>query len=136
MGQLKVLGSLVAGPPASITAALPSTVATASLSTKTDPKGYGRATGILERQETYSAFTDLGEPGHVVTQAHFLYFRSDGPVQLRLTFDDGVGGDVVSVVPVDGLFLGEYDEAKFLKQLELHTAGLPVQFEYFLSGQQ
>ena len=138
MGQVKLSGSLRAGPGGN--GGFPSMVATAGLSTKEDPKGYQRATGILRRNETYGAFTDLGEPGNVVTQAHFLYFKSDSPVELRLTQDDGAGGNVISVVHVDGLFIQEFDVAtlagKYLKALELNTLGQEVVFEYFLSGSQ
>lgn len=135
MGQLKISGSLIAGPPGSVSAPLPAMVATAPLSTKTDPKGYERATGILQRSETWAAFTDTGEPGNVVKRGHFLYFKSDGPVQLRLTTDDGLGGNVLAVIPVDGIYLSEIDEARYLKKLEVHTGAALVQFEYFVSGQ-
>lgn len=138
MGQLKVQGSLVAGPPAATDGSFPAMTANTTIATKADPKGYARATGVLRRQETFAAFTDLGEPGNVVTQGHFLWFKSNGPVELRLTTDDGVGGSVLSVLPIDGAFMQEFDIAtgagKFLKLLELNTLGQAVLVEYFIAG--
>jgi hypothetical protein len=106
--------------------------ATASLSTKNESKGYGQATGVLSRTiSSPSAFIDLGEPGNAVTKATFLYLKSDAPLDVRLTTDDGSGGDVVAVVPVEGLCLLEFSSSKHLKLLEVQGSG---RLEYFVSG--
>lgn len=131
MTQLKLSGSLIAGPPTVTDGTFPSMTASAPITTKENPKTYQRATGILRRVETFVAFTDLGEPGQVVNQATFLYFRSDSPVELRLTTDDGVGGNEVAIVPVDGLCMLEFDATQFLKLLEMNGSAT---IEYFLSG--
>lgn len=140
MGQVKVTGTLQAGPPAATDGQFPSMLATAAITLKENPKGYSRATGVLRRQETFAAFTVLNEVGvgAAVTQGHFLWFKSNGPVEIRLTTDDGSGGDVLSVIPLDGAYMSEFDIAtgtgKFLKALELNTLGAAVLVEYFIAG--
>ena len=140
MGQLNVQGTLIAGPPAATDGSFPSMTANTTIATKENPKGYGRATGVLRRQENFAVFTTLLEvgPGAVVTKGHFLWFKSNGPIELRLTTDDGAGGDVLSVIPLDGAFMQEFDIAtlagKFLKLLELNTLGQEVLVEYFIAG--
>lgn len=131
MTQLKLTGSLIAGPPTVTDGTFPGMSATAPISTKENPKTYQRATGILRRTEAYVAFTDLGEPGNVVNVVTFLYFKSDGPIELRITTDDGAGGDEVAIIPVDGLCILEFDALQFLKLLEMNGSAT---IEYFLSG--
>lgn len=133
MGQLKLSGTLNAGPPTVTASTFPAATLSAPIATKEDPKGYQRATGILRRTENFAVFTDLAEPGNVVTKATFLYFKSDGSIDLRLTTDDGAGGNVVSVAPVEGIFIQEFPSAKFLKLLEMLGNAT---IEYFLSGNQ
>tara|TARA_Y100000034_G_C6819181_1_gene368767 strand:+ start:274 stop:462 length:189 start_codon:yes stop_codon:yes gene_type:complete len=62
-----------------------------------------------------------------------LYFKSDAPLTLRLTTDDGAGGDVVAVVPIHGLAIMEFNSTNFLKTLEAQGT---AKVEYFLSGNQ
>jgi len=135
-GQLKLSGSLIAGPTQATDGGFPAMLANAPLSTKENPKGYVQATGILCRGVTTVAgvFQDLGEPGNVVGEALTLYFRSDNLVILRETVDDGAGGDIINNNPVDGLYVREYPSARFLKTLEIDTQGNAVQVEYFLAG--
>lgn len=133
MGQLNLTGTIVAGPPQS-SGGFPATVANVQLGTQESPKGYQRASGVLERTvNSPSSYQDLGEPGNAVTKANFLYFRGDAPLMLQYTTDDGSGGDVVSALPVKGLCVIEFDDVKFLKKLEVKGTS---RVEYFLSGNQ
>lgn len=131
MTQLKLAGSLIAGPPSVSDGTFPASTISTPISTRENPKTYARATGILTRTEAFGSFTDLGEPGQVVKQATFLYFKSSTAIELQLTTDDGAGGDVLSIIPVDGLCILEFDSNKFLKTLEMNGSAT---IEYFLSG--
>jgi len=133
MGQINLSGSITAGPTSGNGGVFPGASMVVPLGFAQNPKGYQRATGILERSLALGVYTDLGEPGNTVTQATFLYLRSDAVIDLRLTTDDGVGGNVISVVPVHGLAMFEFPSTKYLKTLEALGTG---KVEYFLSGQQ
>ena len=135
MGQLKVEGNLVAGP-VSATDTFPAAVFTAPFATAQNPKGFQVATGILTRRlQSPLAFLALPELGGsaAVTRGTFHYMRSDSPVDVRLTTDDGSGGNVVAVVPLQGLSLREYPDNKYLKLIEVMGTGT---LEYFVCGQQ
>lgn len=133
MTQLKLSGSLQAGPPTVTDGSFPATTVNAPISTKENPKTYQAATGVLRRTLNYVAFTDLGTvgAGAEVEQGTFLYFRSDAAVELRLTTDDGGGGNEVAILPVDGLCILEFDSTQFLKLLEMNGSAT---IEYFISG--
>jgi hypothetical protein len=98
-------------------------------------KAFNAATGILSYQvnapSVYQTLEGVGV-GRTVTRGNFLYFKCNTQLSLRLTTDDGVGGSVVSVVPVYGLVVLEIDDAKYLKLLEVLGSGL---VEYLVSGQ-
>jgi hypothetical protein len=134
MGQLKLEGSLVAGPPFS-TDTFPGGVTTHPLNTYANPKGFQVATGVLTRNlnsiVSPLVFPELGADASV-TKATFLYMKSDAPMAATLTTDDGAGGDVVAVVPIQGILVVEFQDAKFLKELAVQGSG---KLEYFMCGQ-
>ena len=135
MGQLRIDGQLQAGP--LVLGQDRSTMTTAlALKGGIAAKPYAKATGIIENTVAtggvYQALPGVGaDPA--ITKANTLYFFSDSPVLLRLTTDDGAGGSVVAVVPVDGLFVSEFQDSKFLKLVEVNGSG---GIEYFVSGNQ
>jgi len=126
---------MVAGPP-SAGETFPGTVASVPLRLRTDPKGFNSATGVLQRQiqTNPGVYVTLGEVGASgsVPKANTFYIKSGGPLTLRITTDDGVGGSVVAVVPIDGFNFFEFDTTKFLKLAEVSGSAL---IEYFASGQ-
>lgn len=133
MGQIKLTGSIIGGPPNVTEGTFPASTIDIPLGTKESPKAYQRATGILQRSIAEVAWKALAEPGDTVTKANFLYFRTDSPLQLRLTTDDGAGGDVTATMTVQGLVVLEFNTDNYLKQIEvLGTA----QVEYFTSGNE
>lgn len=85
----------------------------------------------VTRSLTGGSYVTLRGVGDAVTKATFLYFRTTGAGKLRLTTDDGNGGDVVAVLPVKGLLVVEFDPIKFLKLLEGDFSGT---VEYAVSG--
>ncbi len=84
-------------------------------------------------QNAYVALDGVGT-GESVTRANTLYLRTTAAVLLRLTLADPAGGpDIVSVVPMQGLWIQEFGNQGYLKLLEVQgTAGI----EYFVSGDQ
>lgn len=137
MGQIRLSGSLIAGPPTVSDGVFPTAISTVALSTKESPKLFTNGGQILSRtlQTVVDTFTDLGEPGHVVTAATFLYLRTDTLVLARITVDNGAGGSVVlTSIPIDGLFICEYPTARFMKKLEIDTRGAQATLEYLVAG--
>lgn len=134
MGQINLQGSLSGGPTSASSDAFPAATINIPLSLRSSPKGFGCATGVLQRQIAASSFVVLAEvgPGGSVVKANFLYLKCNGPVLLRCTFDDGLGGDIVAVEPVNGLVVKEVDDSKFLKTVEVQGNAL---LEYFACGQ-
>ena len=133
MGQISVSGSIIGGP-ASASEGFPSAQFITQLKLRQSPMGFGAATGVLtQRLNSPSGFAELVGPGTVVTRATFLYIRSDTDLLVRLTTDDGAGGDDVVVIPVGGLFLFECSGSKYLKLLEAQGSAL---IEYLAAGSQ
>jgi len=135
MGQLNLSGSLIGGPPTG-GETFPAASFTVPLRLRTDPKGFNAATGVLTQQIStavgvYATLAPIGSGG-VVTKADTLYFKSNGPVLVRITTDDGVGGSVVAIVPCDGLMMLEPGSLKYIKLVEVSGNAL---IEYFASGQ-
>jgi hypothetical protein len=98
-------------------------------------KSFNAATGILcytlaSPSPAYQTLEGVG-PGRTVPKGNFLYFKTTSQVQLRLTTDDGLGGSVLSLLPVYGLVVLEIDDSKYLKLLEAQGSG-PI--EYLVSG--
>lgn len=98
-------------------------------------KSYNVATGILQLDinstGAYIALPGVGAaPG--VTHGDTIYFFTKTALLLRLTTDDGAGGSVLSVLPVNGLLILEFNATRFLKLVEVQGA---ASIEYFVSGQ-
>ena len=135
MGQLKVEGNIIAGPPQS-TNTFPAAVFTTPLFTAENPKGFQVGTGVLTRNLNsglaYVTFPELGGAA-AVTKGTFFYMRSDGVVSVRITTDDGLGGDVVAVIPLQGLLILEFPPNLFLKKIEVQGSS---KLEYLVTGNQ
>lgn len=133
MGQVQLQGALIGGPPSG-GEVFPAAIFNVPLKLRTDPKGFGAATGVLQRTVTsptvYVTLTGVGS-GDTVTQGNTLYLKSAGPLDVRVTCDDGVGGDVVSEFQIDGMTFTEYSDLRYLKKLEVKGS---AQIEYFVSG--
>jgi hypothetical protein len=80
-----------------------------------------------------SSYVDVRCVGtnEAVTKGSFLYARASAAMLLRLTTDDGAGGSVLAVLPIDGLLVFEVDPDKFLKLLEAQGEGT---LEFLVSG--
>lgn len=77
----------------------------------------------------------LGEVGPTasVTKGLFLYMRTDSPISIRMTVDDGAGGSVLQVIDLDSPmpFMKSFPTAKFLKLLEVQGSAT---ITYLVSG--
>lgn len=135
MGTLKLEGSIYGGP-GTASDVFPNASFNAKLATRTNPKSYGAASGVIQqRLASPSAFVVLAGIGATqpVTRGDFLYLRCDSAITLRITHDDGAGGSTVVSIPVHGLYIYEFQDTKFLKALEAQGSAL---LEYFVSGPQ
>lgn len=136
MGKLDVSGVLTAGPQAAGDS-FPSANMTAQLKAKNNDRGFNAATGVLQRRlsvssPTYAALSGVGA-SDTVTKGTFLYLKSDGPILIRLTHDDGVGGNTTVILPLEGMTVIEFQDTKYLKLLEAQGSAL---LEYFVCGPQ
>jgi hypothetical protein len=135
VGQLTLSGNLVAGPPLATSDSFPAARINLPIRLLEGTLGYSVATGILSRNLSsplaYIALQGVG-PADTVTKALFLYLKSDAAFSLRLTFDDGLGGDIVAVLPSTRLIAGmQFDSMQFLKLIEAKGS---AKLEYFVCG--
>jgi hypothetical protein len=134
---VKVDGSVDGGPPsvADTGGETATFSARLGLSNGSAGKSFVAATGVLKRQlSSPVSFIELDGVGtaKTVTKGTFLYVKTvGGGVDLRLTSDDGSGGDVVAVIPVNGPLVLELPDSKFLKLLEAKGS---VGIEYLVTG--
>lgn len=134
MGQIDLQGALFGGPPTG-GSTFPAATFSVPLRMSTTPKPFGVATGVLTRNvaspAAYLTLSGIGA-ADTVTKGDVLYFKASGAVDLRLTTDDGAGGDVVAIVPVQGIVILEFSSSKYLKLVEVQGS---ASIEYFMSGQ-
>jgi hypothetical protein len=133
MGQISVSGTLQGGPPAGGDI-FPSAQFITPLRLSQSPKGFQSASGILTRSLTdpnvFVVLTAVG-PAADVPKANFVYIRAESDYKLRITQDDGLGGTVVRLVNVRGLFMSEFPDNQ---QVVLLEASGSTKLEYFASG--
>lgn len=130
---VKLTGSLLAGPAKASCSTFPSGIVNATIELRPPNKIATVFVSHVRNVASPSAFVILDGvgSGETVSQGTLFYFRTQNEIRLRLTFDDGSGGDVVSEVPVDGLYIGEIPASKYLKLVEAQGSGV---VEYFVSG--
>jgi len=131
MSQIKLSGSLDAGPSQGGSESFPASSWSVPLAFRSGTKTFGAATGVLVRQVNAPSpsYASLAS----ITRGDFLYVKTSGPLVLRLTVDDGAGADVLELVPVDGLLLREFSSLRYLKLVEAQGTGT---IEFFVSGSQ
>ena len=138
MPELTISGTLTESPQTSGDSPFPSATTTIPFvqNPATSPKTPAVSTGRkLINASSPAAFVTADGVGadQTVTQATTLYARTTAAgFKLRLTFADPQGGaDIVSVVPLSGVFLLEPDPAGYCKKIEYQGAG---QLELYASG--
>ncbi len=132
MGQVSLSGALQGGPAGAAESSFPAASLLIPLKLSADPKGFQQASGVLTRVLTdANVFVELGPVGRDVPRANLLYIKASGNYRLRLTFDNGMGGDVVVTSDQTGFYLAEYPATLFVKKVEVAAAAT---IEYFASG--
>ncbi len=136
MGQIAISGSITGAPSGVTDGSQPQVVLTGSLGTTPDPKpSMVQDKGNRSIATALNVYTSLGSVGanQNVTAPDFLYLKTDAPLKVRLTVVDPNGGsDIVSILPIFGMLMLEFEAAGPLKLLEATgTAGV----EYLVSGQ-
>lgn len=137
MGRAILTGNLTAGPTAVTEGVFPSMRADVQLAFIDGSQGKSaeRMTGVLSRQiNSPSAYVPLQGvgPTDTVTQGNTLYLKSNAPVNIRITQDDGSGGtDVTEMLGVHGLVVREFSTIYPLELVEIQGSAT---IEYFFSG--
>lgn len=93
---------------------------------------FSAATGLLSRNiNSPSLYVELTAIGSArdVEEADFFYFRTNADTfMVRLTFDDGSGGDSVQELPLAGELLIQINPDRFLKKAEVKGTGTITYF--------
>ncbi len=123
MPTLELTGTISFGPDCA-TGAFPNGMSSIEFGTNCGcGKSYSVGTGITTRRINTSigVFVALGGvgSGEAVTQARFLYLRSDNKINIRLTTKSDTGPDVVAVEPLQGLKIQEFPSDRYLLLLEV-----------------
>ncbi len=133
MGQLNLSGALTAGPQGGGDV-FPASQYIVPVAFREGSKQYTPGTGVLTQVlNSPSAFVRLEGvgPAAPVTQGSFLYLKTDSPIDVRITHDDGSGGQTVVIIPVHGLLMYELPTTKPLELLEAQGAS---KVEYLVVG--
>ena len=136
MGQSKLDGTFLSGPPSVTDGTFPSSTMTMALKLLPDPKSWQRATGVLQRavniaSPSFLTLDGLGT-GKTVEEGNLLVMRTNAPLTLRIT-QAITGGDVTATFKVNGLCILEFPEGEPLTLLEVQGNST---IEYFAQGQR
>lgn len=136
--QLLITGSLIAGPPEGVSTGFDTMRVNEPLLFTPDGVegvGFGVGTGILKRNvASPAAFVALQGVGatDTVTRGKVLYLKTNAPMLIRISNDDGAGGTTTATIPIEGgPMLLRFQAAKFLKLLEVQGSG---QLAYLIVG--
>jgi hypothetical protein len=135
VGQIQLTGTLTVGPVSSGDNVFPSATSSVNLASTPNPKPSTVDTGMVTRTiASPNAYVGLSGVGasDTVTKCDTFYFKCNSPMKLRITYFD-VGGDIMSVEPVNGTKVSEAPAGNYIKLLEVQGSG-PI--EYLASGQQ
>lgn len=137
--SVTLIGNLTAGPQGVCEGGFPSGLLQVSFGLAGSCPGAGTKSAAkktwssqaIDSAAVYVALDGVGT-GESVTQANTLYLRTTVQMQFRLTFANPEGGaDIVSIVPVKGLFIVEPSPSGYIKLLEVKGQG---EVELFASG--
>lgn len=140
MATLQLTGSLVAGSSCATSCGDSSGTLTLPLSFPACGKQYQVSIGsppgsprVINSPLAFVAIGSIGASGDV-TRAEFLYLAGEGVLDVEFTTDDGLGGNVVAVIPLDaGPAMWPFPSTKYLKGLRVRGSG---RLAYFAAGPQ
>jgi hypothetical protein len=134
MGALTLSGVLQVGPANPVDGGFPGASENIPIGFISGTKQYVPGTGVLTRNVAspgaFLALDGVG-PAATVTQGTFLYFKSNAPVILQLTCDDGLGSTVVIEQPVQGMYMLEFPSSQPLELLKIKGSAT---IEYLVVG--
>lgn len=135
--QIVIDGTLSVGPQSASDNAFPSMTVGEPLSLTPQQKLSNACSGTVVRNlispSAYLALSGVGATD-AVTKGDTLYFRTNAPILVRLTMADPAGGsDIVSILPVFGLVITEFQPTGYLKLLEAKGSAT---LTYLISGPQ
>ena len=134
MGALTLSGVLQVGPANPVDGGFPGASENIPIGFISGTKQYVPGTGVLTRNVAspgaFLALDGVG-PAATVTQGTFLYFKSNTPVILQLTCDDGLGSTVVIEQPVQGMYMLEFPSSQPLELLKIKGSAT---IEYLVVG--
>ena len=136
MGRVALTGEVSVQPDVISDTTFPGAVKSTQLSTTPTQKPSAVDSGIAKRMiNTPNAFLALSGVGPTddVTRGDTLYIKTNSPIQVRLTFAQVSGGDLISTLPLYGTCILEIPSDQYLKTIEAKGAGT---IEYLISGSQ
>lgn len=128
MSNLQLSGSITAGPAGG--SGFPGGIASFSLATTPDPKGFSvcaHGQKLLSSPSSFQTVPGLGT-GQDVVNGDFLYLKSNAPITVRLT----QAGMSVQLVGLNGTMILEFPATAYLNLVEVEGS---ASIEYFISGQ-
>lgn len=133
--KLLITGTLTSGPSSSEDGVFPAGSDSTPLYLNPSPKPAAVNSGIRTRNMNsagaYVALSGIGVADDV-TQGTFLYLRTKVAMMVKLIVSNGAGGTVtLTGLPINGLFIMEFDAAKYLVGVEVQGVG---QIEIYASG--
>lgn len=134
MGQVKLQGSIIIGPPVAGDDVFPGDILNVVLSTSVNPKPcqvWDGNTRSLNSPNAYATLFGVGTTD-TVTRGNFLAIRCVSPMRVRLTFS-ATPVNVVSELFLQGPMLIEIPDANPLLTLEAMGTGF---ITYAISGNQ
>jgi hypothetical protein len=131
---VNINGTLISGPPVASDSSFPSGVTNIVFGTQPPQKSANVQTQNVRQVNSPTAFVSLDGVGvgETLTQGNTFYARVQSPMQLRFTFDS-TPTPIVSVIPVQGLYIFEADPSHPIILVEVMGSGT---IEYFVSGNQ
>lgn len=115
-GVVEISGGLSAGPPGGCGCGDAALIFPFEFPGGCFGKGYQTSTKggrTILSPVTWVTLPNIGEDGDV-THADVFALSCEGTIELELTTDDGAGGTVVAVIPVQGIYLSTFFAPKYL----------------------
>lgn len=125
MARLQLEGTLTIGPPCAVECCggVDGAETTLPVCVKVEATAVvGAITRTLASPGSFVTLSGIGA-SDAVTQGSFLYVMTDAAMTLRITCDDGAGGTALELIPVQGLFVRQFDPTKPLELLEVRGSG-------------
>lgn len=125
MARLAFEGTLTIGPPCAVEccSGVDGAETTLGVCVKSEATAVvGSITRTIASPASFLTLSGIGATD-AVTQGSFLYVFTDSAMTLRITCDDGAGSTALELIPIQGLFVRQFDPSKPLELLEVRGSG-------------